>query len=68
LAELPRAIAPSAHLLVLRDGLDPVSVPFTDTDPSFDRTFAAFAFSEASNYTAQIIGPDGAVLAAWPSS
>ena len=31
--------------------------------PSFDRTFAAYAFSEPAQYTAQIIGADGAVLA-----
>ncbi|MEY2402404.1 MAG: hypothetical protein QOJ08_2515 [Ilumatobacteraceae bacterium] len=67
LAELPRAVAPTAQLQILRDGLDPVTVPFTDTDASFDRTFAAYAFSEPTTYTVQIIGADGAVLANWPS-
>jgi hypothetical protein len=66
LAELPRTIAPTAELQVLRDGLEPVTVPFVDTDPSFDRILAAFAFSEPTPYTAQIVGPDGAVLATWP--
>jgi hypothetical protein len=68
LAELPRAIATSAQLEVTRTGLDPVLAPFTDTDAGLDRTFAAFAFSEPTAYTAQIIGTDGAVLATWPST
>jgi hypothetical protein len=68
LADLPRAVAATAQLLITRAGLDPVTVSFADTDPSFDRTFAAYAFSEATQYTAQIIGPDGTVLATWPSS
>ena len=67
LAELPRAAAATAQLQISRDGLDPVLVPFTDTDPTLDRTFAAYAFSEATQYTAQIIGADGTVLANWPS-
>ena len=67
-AQLPRIVAPSAQLQVTRTGLEPASTPFIDTDPSLDRTFAAFAFSEATNYTAQIVGPDGAVLATWPST
>jgi hypothetical protein len=67
LADLPRAIAATAQLLITRAGLDPVAVSFADTDPSFDRTFAAYAFSEPAQYTAQIVGPDGTVLATWPS-
>jgi hypothetical protein len=67
LANLPRAIAPTARLQVTRAGLDPVVVPFTDIDPDLDRTFAAYAFSEPGRYTAQIIGADGAVLADWAS-
>jgi hypothetical protein len=67
LAEMPRAIAPPGHLQVTRTGLEPVLTPFTDTDPNLDRTFAAYAFSEPTSYTAQIIGSDGAVLATWPS-
>jgi hypothetical protein len=67
LADLPRAVAATAQLQVTRSGLDPVLVPFNDTDPTFDRTFAAYAFSEPSTYTAQIIGADGTVLAVWPS-
>ena len=66
LAELPRTIAATAQLQVLRDGVDAVLVPFADPDPDLDRTVAAYAFSEAVGYTAQIIGPDGAVLANWP--
>ena len=56
LADLPRAIAATAELHIARDGLDPVIVPFNDIDPSLDRTFAAYAFSEPVQYTAQIIG------------
>jgi hypothetical protein len=67
LADLPRPVAPTAELRVLRDGLDPVVVPFNDIDPGLDRTFAAFAFGDAVPYTAQIVGPDGTVLASWPS-
>lgn len=67
LAELPRAVSPSGQLQITRDGLDPVMVPFVDTDPSLDRTFAAYAFSEPTPYTAQIIDPNGAVLASWPA-
>jgi hypothetical protein len=68
LAVLPRGIATTAHLEVTRNGLEPVAVPFADVDPTFDRTFAAFAFSEPTNYTAQVIGADGTVLANWPST
>jgi len=68
LADLPRAVAPTAQLQILREGLEPVLVPFTDTDPSFDRTFSAYAFSEPVTYTAQIVYADGALIAAWPSA
>jgi hypothetical protein len=67
LADLPRAVAATAQLQINRDGLDPVLVPFNDAQPESDRTFAAYAFSEPTTYTAQIIGADGAVLASWPS-
>jgi hypothetical protein len=67
-ADLPRAVAATASLQVTREGLDPVVVPFTDADPNFDRTFAAYAFSEATKYTAQILGADGTVLAQWPAA
>jgi hypothetical protein len=67
LADLPRAVAATAQLQINRDGLDPVVVPFNDAQPDSDRTFAAYAFSEPTTYTAQIIGADGAVLASWPS-
>lgn len=68
LADLPRAVAGEAQLQITRAGLEPVVVPFVDTDPNFDRTFAAYAFSEPTPYTAQIVGSDGAVLASWPST
>ena len=67
LADLPRALAVEAQLQVTPAGLEPVLVQFSDTDPSLDRTFAAYAFSEPVQYTAQIIDADGAVLASWPS-
>ena len=66
-ADLPRAVAATAQLQISRDGLDPVLVPFNDAQPAFDRTFAAYEFSEPTTYTAQIIGANGAVLATWPS-
>ncbi|MEO7369248.1 MAG: hypothetical protein ABIZ69_00190, partial [Ilumatobacteraceae bacterium] len=68
LAELPRAFATTAQLQISRDGFDPVVVPFNDTDPTVACTFAAYAFSEPTTYTAQIVGADGAVLAAWPTT
>jgi hypothetical protein len=68
LADLPRPLGQTAQLQITRAGLDPVLVPFNDADSGADRTFAAYAFSEPTPYTAQIIGADGAVLATWPSS
>jgi hypothetical protein len=68
LADLPRAVAPTAELHVTRAGLEPVVIKFNDIDPTSDRTFAAYAFSEPGPYTAQIVGADGSVLATWPSS
>lgn len=68
LADLPRSVAPTAHLQIARAGLDPVTVPFLDVGADLDRTFAAYAFSEAAPYTAQIVGDDGTVLATWPVS
>jgi hypothetical protein len=67
LVDLPRAVAPSAQLQVIHDGLDPVVVPFQDTDPSLDRTFAAYAFSEPGPFTAQVVADDGSILATWPA-
>ena len=67
LASVRRAVAATARLQVTREGLDPVLVPFNDIGLDVDSTFAAYVFSEATPYTAQIIGDDGAVLAAWPS-
>ena len=66
LADLPRAVAATAELHVLRDGLDPVVIPFLDIDPSLDRTFAAYAFTEPGRYTARVVALDGTVLAFWP--
>ena len=67
LVDLPRIVSESAELRVQHDGLDPVVVPFRDTDPSLDRTFAADAFSEPGPYTAQVVAADGTVLAEWPA-
>lgn len=66
-ADLPRAVAATATLQVQRDGLEAVDVPFNDVDPQLDRTLAAFAFSEAVPFTAQVVSADGAVLASWPA-
>ena len=65
-ANLPRSIAPTAQLLVARAGCDSVVVDFNDVDPNLDRTFAAYAFSEPVQYTAEIVAADGTVLASWP--
>ena len=67
-AELPRTVATSAQLQITLVGADPVVVPFADIGPNVDRTLAAYAFSEPTPYTAQIIADDGTVLATWPSS
>ncbi len=66
LADLPRAVAATARLEITRAGLDLVDIPFNDISPDWDRTFAAYAFSEPTTYTAEIIGEDGTVLAGWP--
>ncbi len=66
-ASVPRTLASSATLNIVRDGLDPVAVPFVDVDPNSNWLLAAYAFSEAAPFTAQIIGPDGAELASWPT-
>jgi hypothetical protein len=66
LADLPRAVAATAELHVLRNGLDPLVIPFIDIDPSLDRTFAAFAFTEPGPFTARVVTTDGTVLAFWP--
>jgi hypothetical protein len=67
LVDLPRAVAEGAELHVQHDGADPVVVPFRDTDPSLDRTFAADAFSEPGPYTVQVVAADGTLLASWPT-
>jgi len=68
LAALPRAVGANAQLTITRDGMDAVTVPFNDIDGNLDRTFSAYAFSEPTTFTAQIVGEDGAVLTTWPSS
>jgi hypothetical protein len=67
LADLPRAVAATALLRITRNGLDPIDVPFNDIDPSADRTLAAYAFSEPVAFAAQIVAPDGTVIATWPT-
>ena len=64
---LPRAVASAAQLEITRPGFDVVTVQFIDAGADLDRTFAAYAFSEPTPYTAQIVGADGIVLASWPS-
>lgn len=68
LADLPKALSAAATLQITRAGLDPVAVDFIDADPALDRTFAAYAFTEAAPYTAQVIDQQGSTLAAWPTS
>lgn len=66
-ADLPRTVAAVADLHITLPGRDPVVVPFNDTDATLDRTFAAYAFTELGPFTAEIVAPDGTVLARWPS-
>ncbi len=66
LADLPRSIATSGSLVVSRAGGD-VTMPFVDVDPTADRTFAGYAFSEPGQYSVKILGPDGNVRALWPT-
>jgi hypothetical protein len=68
LADLPKATATSAELRVTRPGFDAVVVPFTDIDPRLDRSLAAYVFTEAGPYHAEIVDATGTVLAAWPAS
>ncbi|HEY4609696.1 MAG TPA: hypothetical protein VIH06_10845, partial [Ilumatobacteraceae bacterium] len=58
LADLPRAVASGAQLEIDRAGLDPVVAPFNDVSADLDRTLAAYAFSDATQFTAQIVGAD----------
>ncbi|HEY7628585.1 MAG TPA: hypothetical protein VH761_16055 [Ilumatobacteraceae bacterium] len=64
-ADAPREITPTATLRVTLAGGDPVDIPFQDLGPEYDRTFAAYAFSEAGPYTAEALSADGRILASW---
>jgi hypothetical protein len=64
-ASVPRSLASSATLNILRDGLDPVAVPFVDVDPNSSWLLAAYAFSEAVPFSAEIVGPDGTMMTTW---
>ncbi|HSB87543.1 MAG TPA: hypothetical protein VLD86_14625, partial [Ilumatobacteraceae bacterium] len=64
-ADVPRAITATASLRVTLAGAPSVDVPFQDLGQEYDRTFAAYAFSEPGPYTAQAIAADGRVLAGW---
>jgi len=66
LADLPRSVAAIGQLEIDRAGLDPVIVPFNDLGGHFDRTLAAYAFTEPAQFTARIVAQDGTVVAAWP--
>jgi hypothetical protein len=68
LADLPRSVGVTARLEVTLGNAEPVAFPFVDAGPQMDRTFAAYTFSEATPYTAQIVADDGSVLASWPSA
>ena len=67
LAALPRTYGTTATLHIDRPGLKPVAVPLQDPGPEFDRTLAAYAFTEPGMFTAWIEAPDGSILAEWPS-
>jgi hypothetical protein len=68
LAEIPGSAAATAELRVVRDGLDPVLVPFVVPGLDARRAFAAYAFSEPVPLTAQILLANGAELAEWPQA
>ena len=65
LARVPRGVG-DASLHVNPNGLPSVEVPFVDADASLDVVFAAYAFSEAVPFTAQVIDGTGMTVAAWP--
>ena len=67
LAALPRSYGSTATLHIDRPGMEPVAVPFIDLGPEFDRTLAAYAFTEPGMFTAWIEADDGSILARWPS-
>ncbi|MEY2443544.1 MAG: hypothetical protein QOE00_124 [Ilumatobacteraceae bacterium] len=66
LADVPRSVVTSATLAISGAGFD-MTVPFGFVGSELDRTVAGYAFSETGPFTATILGPDGSVLATWPS-
>ena len=66
-ADLPRAVSTTAESPHQPRRPRPGDRAIQGLDPTLDRTFAAYAFSELGMYTAQIVGADGTVLASWPS-
>jgi hypothetical protein len=65
-AALPRTYGTGATLHIKRADLEPIAVPFTDIGSEFDRTLAAYAFTEPGIFSAWIEATDGSILAAWP--
>jgi hypothetical protein len=65
LAKVPRALG-SAQLQVNLNGLPSTKVAFVDAGDNFPAEFAAFAFTEAVPFTAQIVVAGG-TAASWPT-
>ena len=65
LAKVPRTLG-AAKLQVNRTGLPSTQVDFVDAGNDLPAEFAAFAFTEAVPFTAQIV-VDGGTAANWPS-
>lgn len=64
-ARVPRALG-SAELQVNRNGLPSVHVQFVDAGAQLPAEFAAYAFTDAVPFTAQITA-SGGTAASWPS-
>ena len=65
LARVPRPMA-GAKLHVNRNGLPSIELTTFDADTGLDAAFAAYAFTEAVPYAAQIVDVNGQTVAAWP--
>jgi hypothetical protein len=63
-AKVPRSLG-AAVLHVNRNGLTPVEIDFTDTGEDLPAEFAAYAFTDAVPFTAQIVS-GGGTAASWP--
>jgi hypothetical protein len=67
LAKVPRSMA-GANLHVNITGFPSTQLLMIDVDPRLDAEFAAYAFSEAVPFTAQIVDASGQTVASWPTT